>query len=135
MINTRAAVLVDDAEQPSAGPADVRQHERRPVEATVDFVSESNFYSGLSENLSVGGIFIATFATAKLGERVRIRFALPDDEAPIEAEGEVRWLRVYDPDAPETVPGMGLRFTAIDGGDLARIAEFVQAREPLFYEE
>lgn len=128
-------IPLDHEAQASARPEDGRVHARRSVQAVVDFVSDSNFYNGLSENLSEGGIFVATYAHASLGEHVKIRFELPDDAGPIEAEGEVRWLRLYNQDAPEVMPGMGLRFTQILPRDAARVAEFVQAREPLFYEE
>ena len=125
----------DAAEQPAVHPADARKHSRHDVETAIDFSSETNFFHGLSENLSEGGIFIATYEHSPIGTHLRLRFALPDEEAPIEAEAEVRWLRVYNPDTPDTMPGMGLRFTTISDHDVARIGEFIQTREPLFHEE
>ena len=51
-----------ESSRPSASPgsSDLRRYPRHDVELEVTMESESNFYMGLTENLSEGGIFIAT---------------------------------------------------------------------------
>src|SRR4051812_29423277 len=88
--------------------------ERRSVDRfessfDVDMTSESNFFKGFSEDLSDGGIFVATHAARKIGDRLTIAFTLPGIETPIRANVEVRWLRAYD-EANDTSPGFGARF-------------------------
>ncbi len=111
-----------------------REHSRFQVDLDVTVTSEHNFYAGFVENMSVGGIFIATHQLAPVGERMEFSVQLPDDRAAIRGSGEVRWVRVYSEqsDAP---PGMGIRFDALDPPARARIEEFLSRREPLFYDE
>jgi uncharacterized protein (TIGR02266 family) len=115
--------------------ADHRQSIRKTVEVDVDFCSEHNFYNGFSENISVGGIFIVTYDLRALGERVSVKFRLPDSMIAVEVECEVRWLRPFNDATPETPPGMGLRFLDLAPQDLVRIDEFVHEREPLFFDD
>ena len=96
-------------------------------------VSESQLYTGFSENLSEGGVFMATHAVRPIGEKVELTLMLPETK-PIRMVAEVRWLREYA-DQNDSPPGMGLRFVAL-GGEVARvIRRFLAQRAPLFYEE
>ena len=99
----------------------------------VDLTSESNFFSGFSEDLSDGGIFIATHAARRIGERLAIAFTLPGIETPIRANVEVRWLRAYD-EANDTSPGFGARFVDLSENDKALIHRFLRLRNPLFFD-
>ena len=97
-------------------------------------VSDHNFFTGFSCNVSEGGIFVATHRVRHVGARVEITFTLPGDEAPIIARTEVKWVRVHN-DSSNVPPGMGLQFIEIAPESLARIGAFLRAREPLFYED
>ena len=111
-----------------------RQHDRAVLKARVTMTSESNFYTGLLNNISEGGIFAATFNLLPLGTRVDLEFSLPDGEAPIAVQAEVRWIREYDP-LSDAHPGMGLRFLTLPDEVKARIERFVARRETLFYDD
>ena len=111
-----------------------REHNRFRVDLDVTVTSEHNFYAGFVENLSVGGIFIATHQLKPVGERVEFSVHLPGRDDAILGSGEVRWLRVYS-DASNVPPGMGIRFDSLDQSALASIEEFLAQREPLFYDE
>ena len=89
---------------------DRRQHLRATFKTAINLTSESNFYAGFTDDISEGGLFVATHNTLPRGTVVDIEFVLPDSEEPIRSQGEVRWIREYRPenDAP---PGMGLSFT------------------------
>ena len=114
--------------------ADLRRCERLDIEVEVDMVSDHNFFTGFSCNVSEGGIFVATHRLRHVGSRIEITFTLPGDEAPIVARTEVRWVRVHNADS-NVPPGMGLQFVEIAPESLARISTFIRAREPLFYED
>ena len=111
-----------------------REHARDDVELEVSLESESNFYVGLSENLSEGGLFIATHLVRPVGTSIEISFKLPHVAEPIRAAGTVRWTREYS-ETSDTMPGMGVRFENIAPEHIEQIREFVAARAPLYYEE
>jgi uncharacterized protein (TIGR02266 family) len=106
---------------------------RLEVRLIVSVSSESNFYIGFTENLSDGGVFVATHAPRSIGHGVDLIIVLPG-ESPIRASGTVRWLRQYSEDN-ETVPGMGVRFEELAPEDAARIHEFMKSRAPMFFDD
>ena len=55
----------------------VRAAERFDLEVKVDLESDHNFYTGLTQNISSGGLFIATNALRKIGDRITLKFSLP----------------------------------------------------------
>jgi uncharacterized protein (TIGR02266 family) len=112
-----------------------RKAPRIPLELDVDFESDHNFYHGFAENISSGGLFIATYDHAEPGDTVDIKFRLPDSAHPIEVTCEVRWVRPYNPDTPDMQPGMGVRFANIRPADVLRIESFVREREPMFFDD
>jgi uncharacterized protein (TIGR02266 family) len=111
-----------------------REHERFGVELDVTVTSEHNFYAGFVENMSVGGIFIATHQLKPVGSRLEFSVNLPGCAQPIRGSGEVRWVRVYS-EASNVPPGMGIKFDTLDPASQRGIEEFLAQREPLFYDE
>ena len=112
-----------------------RQHERVTCRTDVTLEGDSTFYNGFTENIGAGGLFIATYDALEIGRRVNLEFTLPDHEARISVEGEVRWLREYNELTPDIVPGMGIKFLDLKQGDLFAVERFVALKEPLFYDE
>src|SRR5688500_12732292 len=113
---------------------DTRQAPRADVQVSIDLASEHTFWSGLTMNMSEGGVFVATYRHAPVGTKLSVEMDLPDGDAPIAITAEVRWSREYtgNPDAP---PGIGLQFVDLDARSLARIRTFVEkVREPLFFD-
>lgn len=109
---------------------------RVDLEAEVGLESESNFYTGLTQDISSGGLFVATHQTRPVGDRLVLKFALPGRPAPITVEAEVRWVRQPTSiGAGDGTPGMGLQFVNITPEDKAAINTFIQQRESLFYDE
>jgi uncharacterized protein (TIGR02266 family) len=111
-----------------------REHERFGVELDVTVTSDHNFYAGFVENMSVGGIFIATHQLKPVGSRLEFSVNLPGVEQPIKGAGEVRWVRVYS-EASNVPPGMGIKFDQLDPESVKGIETFLAQREPLFYDE
>jgi uncharacterized protein (TIGR02266 family) len=124
-----------DADDPVAAEALARRKfSRFRVELDVTVTSEHNFYAGFVENMSVGGVFIATHRLEPVGERLEFSVRLPGHDEPIRGVGEVRWVRVYS-EASNVPPGMGIRFDTLDPRSRQLIEGFLAQREPLFYEE
>jgi uncharacterized protein (TIGR02266 family) len=138
----RHALAGNDPIAQASGPQPVgearRVHSRQDVELEVSLEvsleSESNFYLGLTENLSEGGLFIATHLVRPLGTEIEVSFKLPHVAEPTKAIGIVRWTREYS-ETSDTSPGMGVRFERISPEQVEQIREFLAARAPLFYDE
>lgn len=111
---------------------DTRAFTRVDLSVEVSLDSEHNFFAGLSENISEGGVFVATHKLRPIGDSVTIELALPGAERPLRAACEVRWVRLYneESDAP---PGLGLMFVDLSDEDAASIRAFVEHRAPLFW--
>ena len=118
----------------SAPEAVRREHDRFTVELEVNVTSENNLYAGLAENLSAGGVFIATHKPQKVGSRIELSVRMPDSEEEFPIVGEVRWVRVYN-EHSDTSPGFGVRFLELPPGAAAAIERFLAQREPLFFDD
>jgi uncharacterized protein (TIGR02266 family) len=101
------------------------------VEVEIGLSSESHIYTGLSLDVSTGGVFVATYEAARPGTAVELHFVLPDGHV-VNAQGVVRWTRAATEDAP---PGMGVAFSSISKESLAHIAGFCASRPPLYFDE
>jgi type IV pilus assembly protein PilZ len=126
--------LPEDVDAQSTEMATRRVHSRFSVVLDVTVSSEHNFYAGFVENMSVGGVFIATHQLKPVGDRVELHVNLPGLDQPIRGKGEVRWIRVFSEES-NVPPGMGIKFDALDAADVRSIEQFLAQREPLFYEE
>lgn len=119
---------------PSAAVRDLRGHQRHPVEIDITLESDSQFYAGFGENLSEGGIFVATHALQPVGTRLEVIFTLPGLNRPIRVQGDVRWVRLYS-ETSDLPAGMGLRFASLAPPDAEAIRAFCARRAPLFFED
>lgn len=129
--NTARAELPKADEAPSS--SEHRRDHRFSVDLDVSLGSDHNFYSGFAENLSAGGVFVATHLLRPVGETLEICLHLPDGTE-IRAVGEVRWTRVFNADS-DTPPGMGVRFRQLEPTANAAIERFLRDREPLFFDD
>ncbi len=113
---------------------DRRTAPRTAIEADIGFQSETNFFMGFTEDISTGGLFIATYDTKEIGTHMNINFTLPNGHL-VSVEGTVRWVREYNETTPDTMPGMGVQFENLPEKDKAAIHGFIDQRPPVFYEE
>jgi uncharacterized protein (TIGR02266 family) len=113
--------------------SNLRRYTRRPVEIEITLESESQLYSGFSENFSEGGVFVATHLLRPVGARVEVAFTLPGLTTPIRVEGAVRWVREHT-ETSDAPPGIGIEFGPLRREDLEAIRRFCSARSPLFYD-
>jgi uncharacterized protein (TIGR02266 family) len=118
---------------PAPGGDDRRKSPRAVLQTEIGFESDSNFYVGFSEDVSEGGMFIATYNLREVGEHVELTFTLPDGKV-VNAKGVVRWIRVHSEDS-DGHPGFGVQFESLEGEDKSAVAAFAQARSPLFFDD
>lgn len=114
---------------------DERRRERRfGLKVFVGLESEHNFYTGLSRNISSGGLFIATHRPLDMGAEVELLFQLPSG-GPMHTHGQVTWVRPADPARPDRAPGMGVRFIDLSPEQSQQIRAFVRDRRPLLIQD
>ncbi len=118
------------------GPVMVEQrsHQRYRCRVALGWTSKSSFYTGLCHDISVGGLFIATYQLLPTGTAMEVEIRLPDEEGLIRVAGEVRWTR---PDSPrrECPIGMGVQFVDLEEEDRRRIERFIARRDTEFFED
>jgi uncharacterized protein (TIGR02266 family) len=125
--------LTAPVKPPLPPPEERRAHRRVGIETEVSMESDSNFFAGFAEDISAGGLFVATHAYLPIGASLDISFRLANRR--IDAAAVVRWVREVDDKNPEMIPGMGVQFTALPPGAREAIESFVAQREPMFYED
>jgi uncharacterized protein (TIGR02266 family) len=118
---------------PDADGSHRREHSRFSVDLDVTVGSDHNFYAGFAENLSAGGVFIATHKLKPVGSKIELSINLPSGSK-VQAHGEVRWVRVFNENS-DTPPGMGVKFIEVDGAAVDAINEFLARRDPLFFDD
>jgi uncharacterized protein (TIGR02266 family) len=120
---------------PEADPSERRSSPRVDLDVAITLESDHNFYTGLTQDISTGGLFVATHHLRRVGERITVSFTLPGRNEPIAMETEVRWIRSF-PGAGADVPvGMGLRFVNLSSEAKFAIASFLRHRDSLFYDD
>jgi len=129
---TFARDTLTDARRPEA-PTEHRAAPRVPVALEVDLhlASDSHFFSGLSGDISEGGLFVSTYRALAIGCPVEVAFSLPGG-GQVTAHGEVRWQRVASPGAP---PGVGIAFDHLGDDERVLIQRFCSTRPPLYYDD
>jgi len=114
----------------------VRASERFELEVSVDLESDSNFYTGLTQNISAGGLFIATNAIRRIGDRIMLKFNLPGQPEPLTVETEVRWIRENSAlNRIDGATGMGVRFVNLSPEAAKMIQSFIESRDSLYYDD
>lgn len=113
-----------------------RQSTRHELEVEVGFESDHNFYTGLTQDISSGGLFVATHQIKHVGERIKIKFTIPGHAQTIEVETEVRWVRESSAlRRADGAHGMGLKFINLSSEAQKVISGFLSKRDSLFFDD
>lgn len=121
-------------QRPSGFHGDERRggpNKRVFIEVEIGLSSDSHIYTGISLDVSTGGVFVATYEPSAPGTAISLYFVLPDGHV-VNAQGVVRWTRAATADA---APGMGVAFVDISSESIAHIASFCASRPPLYFDE
>ena len=65
-----------------------RQHTRVQLQTEIHLTSESNFYTGLSNDISEGGVFVATHQLESVGTELEMEFSLRRKEFRFEFDAD-----------------------------------------------
>ena len=132
------AVLAAEVPQqvPVAPPLELRDEHRKSerisLSVELHLASESHFFSGLSGDISEGGVFVSTYRDLATGTPVDLEFSLPGSNRVVKAKGEVKWHRSASEGAP---PGVGIAFEELSEDDRRLIHRFCSIRPPLYYDD
>ena len=105
---------------------DKRRQQRHSVILKVDYRDVNKFFTDFAENLSAGGMFIATRKPLPPGTIITVEFILPDTSVKIKTKAEVVWARKSTL-SPSQKRGMGIRFNDLTEDDKKKI-DFLVSR-------
>jgi len=107
--------------------AERRSDGRQPIELKVEYKRLNSFFADYTKNISRGGTFIRTTRPLPVGTEFLFKLYVPNLEAPLSIHGEVqRVVTEEEATAPDTEPGMAIRFVYREGDDQATIARSVE---------
>lgn len=132
-IRKNALRLSDAQERPKPVVPEQRDRIRVRMAVEVTLHTETHFYAGLSQNISEGGLFVATYEHLDLGTPLDLTITLPGQPA-IEVRGEVRWTREASEYTADFSPGVGVAFCGLPDAAKTVIETFLRTRSPLLYE-
>jgi uncharacterized protein (TIGR02266 family) len=111
-----------------------RTAQRIDVEIEVTLTGPHTFFSGLTMDISEGGVFVATHQIFPIGTEFRMILFLGKEK--LEIDSLVVWVRGEDSAMISgEEPGIGLKFIKLDSRSLAVISEFLKKREPILYDD
>ena len=102
-----------------------RKEKRYGVLVKVDYRDIDKFFTDFAENLSKGGMFIATSRPLPVGSFIFLEFSLPDRSLVVKTKGEVVWVR-KTPGSPKEKRGMGVKFEDLSKEDKEKIDKLIQ---------
>jgi len=85
-----------------------RRHRRSNIMLKVSYHNAKEFLADYTENISEGGVFIATNETFEEGTTIDFEISFPSLLDPIALKGIVNWCRPAQP--PEQQGGIGVQF-------------------------
>jgi uncharacterized protein (TIGR02266 family) len=108
--------------------ANRRRSIRLALHANVTMKSETNFFAAMTENISDGGVFVATLSPPEIGEKVKLQISV-EGEGGVVVNGVVRWLRTSE----DGYSGCGIQFVNLSSQAEQALSSLVGAieRDPL----
>jgi len=94
--------------------------------------SEHNFWTGLTQDIAEGGVFIATYKRLPVGTLLELTLSMPDHST-MRLCGEVRWLREYSDFTADVSPGFGVKFVDLPEDARWAINAFILTNPPLLF--
>ncbi|HOX45099.1 MAG TPA: TIGR02266 family protein [Myxococcota bacterium] len=100
-----------------------RRHARVDAQLEVQFLFADGFFEETTDDLSMGGLFIASERVLPVGERLRLVLHVPGERPAVKALAEV--MRVRAEAAPGKPRGMGVRFVELTPEDQETLRAFL----------
>ena len=122
----------EERERVAKMEAERRRAPRVAMQASVGVHSETNFFTGFTENISEGGVFIASLCPPEMGTELDVDIAVGEGESR-RFRGRVAWMRSDETGQPT---GCGVQFTDVTPEQREVLDRMLQTagRDPLFYD-
>lgn len=110
--------------------ADIRLNHEINVDFEVSVDGPHSFFTGITQDISKGGVFLATHQIYPIGTNMKLSFVI--EGASVTVDAVVRWIR-----SPENItgndilPGMGLQFLSPGTDVIKAFDKFLEKKEPL----
>lgn len=114
--------LADNSDE--RGGIEKRKHPRSPILLKVRYRHAGAFLADYTENISAGGVFIATDLAIPQGTTLHFEVSFPGLLDPIDLTGVVMWCRSQA--TPDEPAGIGVRFLPETGERSAPLASLVE---------
>jgi uncharacterized protein (TIGR02266 family) len=106
MDSPKATLEVEDMQH-----AHQRRAGRCDLQVPVEIENGKATRLALTEDIGVGGLFVATSSPGRVGEEISLWFKLPGHRIALFVDAEIRWVRENAaPGLRHGARGMGLRF-------------------------
>ena len=102
------------------GTPERRASARMPVEMWVEDLTDGGVVYRRAGNLSRGGLYLDQTIPLPIGSKVKLRFSLPDESAPISVTAQIVSIN-----SRERL-GMGVKFVDIDKAVQERIGNYIE---------
>ena len=106
-----------------------RRDARVPLTVVVTLGSAHNFFAGVANNVSEGGIFVATPEPPPVGTEVGFELVLGGERFLV--MGVVRWVRAGAAASTGKPAGCGVEWVHLEDGALEAIQRFIEVRRPM----
>ena len=104
-----------------------RKYPRVPARLEVRYARRNTFFADYTQNISQGGLFVATDTPLELGTVFQFDMHIPDVPEPLSLTGEVRWsVQPSDDEDLPVEPGMGIAFKFESDDERQSVDEFVE---------
>jgi uncharacterized protein (TIGR02266 family) len=125
-----------ETETPAVGGRQARKYDRIDASVEVTGSSQNTFWTGITRNVSRGGLFLVTDDPMPIGTILAFRLRLDTLPSEVEVRGIVRWIRPPSEDEDEDLPaGMGIQFASLDRAVELAIDAFIQSeRDSLYFD-
>lgn len=91
------------------------------------------FYTGLLQDISTGGLFVATDKHHRIGDKITVRFVFPGRPDPVEAHGTVRWQRSQFTDASQP-EGYGIQLEELPAEIVEAVNKHLEKNSSLVFD-
>lgn len=121
--------------KPAADGSDRRENARRAYDIQVGVSTEHRLFTGLSHNISAGGLFIATEEHLAKGDKIEVKFSIPGSPHVFHKKAVVCWTRPFDADGDgRTRAGAGVRLEDLSDEEQRLLNAFLQVHDAIFYD-
>ena len=90
----------------------------------IDYHTTDSFFTDFADNISNGGMFIATTKPLKPGTRLSLEFLLPECDYPIHVKAKVAWSRSVPSENQKQ--GIGVQFDDLSASTKDKINTIVK---------